>query len=207
MMNAVARKKATMRVTELYSATTTGHLTTHKRTHSGERPHACNEPGCEYRAAEAGHHTKHKRTNSGERPAGARSCQPAVSAACRGRTKPPTGQFGGRLVRTLPPTGRLGSLPRAHAATNRPIRRPARAHAAANWPPRQPAAGTRSRQQADSIAPAGARSRQQADSAASRERTQPPTGRLGSQPRAHAARPTPQADSRLSGARSCHAVW
>ncbi|KAJ1624649.1 hypothetical protein T492DRAFT_1124289 [Pavlovales sp. CCMP2436] len=39
----------------------------HKRTHSGERPFACDEPGCEYSAAEAGHKT-HKRTHSGERP-------------------------------------------------------------------------------------------------------------------------------------------
>ncbi|KAJ1617776.1 hypothetical protein T492DRAFT_558122, partial [Pavlovales sp. CCMP2436] len=37
--------------------------------HSGERPYACDEPGCEYRAAKAGGHlTRHKRTHSGERP-------------------------------------------------------------------------------------------------------------------------------------------
>ncbi|KAJ1640543.1 hypothetical protein T492DRAFT_583900, partial [Pavlovales sp. CCMP2436] len=43
-------------------------LTAHKRTHSGERPYACDEPGCEYRAAKAGNLTAHKRTHSGERP-------------------------------------------------------------------------------------------------------------------------------------------
>ncbi|KAJ1627608.1 hypothetical protein T492DRAFT_876442, partial [Pavlovales sp. CCMP2436] len=43
-------------------------LTTHKCTHSGERPHACDEPRCEYRAVTAGNLTWHKRTHSGERP-------------------------------------------------------------------------------------------------------------------------------------------
>ncbi|KAJ1639622.1 hypothetical protein T492DRAFT_623613 [Pavlovales sp. CCMP2436] len=51
-----------------YWATTSGHLTAYKRTHSGERPYPCDEPGCKYRAAEAGSLTTHKRTHSGERP-------------------------------------------------------------------------------------------------------------------------------------------
>ncbi|KAJ1621290.1 hypothetical protein T492DRAFT_1071565 [Pavlovales sp. CCMP2436] len=51
-----------------YRATTASGLTTHKRTHSGERPYACDKPGCEYRAAEAASLTTHKRTHSGERP-------------------------------------------------------------------------------------------------------------------------------------------
>ncbi|KAJ1633829.1 hypothetical protein T492DRAFT_589834, partial [Pavlovales sp. CCMP2436] len=45
-----------------------GHLTTHKRTHRGERPYTCDEPGCEYRSRWAGDLKVHKRTHSGERP-------------------------------------------------------------------------------------------------------------------------------------------
>ncbi|KAJ1624260.1 hypothetical protein T492DRAFT_598858, partial [Pavlovales sp. CCMP2436] len=37
----------------------------HRRTHSGEQPHACNELGCEYRATTASSLTSHKRTHSG----------------------------------------------------------------------------------------------------------------------------------------------
>ncbi|KAJ1620711.1 hypothetical protein T492DRAFT_619655, partial [Pavlovales sp. CCMP2436] len=53
-----------------YRVSRAGHLTTHKHTHSGERPYACDEPGCdcEYRATTASHLTTHKRTHSGERP-------------------------------------------------------------------------------------------------------------------------------------------
>ncbi|KAJ1618078.1 hypothetical protein T492DRAFT_892667, partial [Pavlovales sp. CCMP2436] len=38
-----------------------------KRARSGERAHACDEPGCEYRAATVSNLTAHKRTHSGER--------------------------------------------------------------------------------------------------------------------------------------------
>ncbi|KAJ1620024.1 hypothetical protein T492DRAFT_889418 [Pavlovales sp. CCMP2436] len=38
----------------------------HKRAHSGEREHACNEPGYEYWATTASHLTAHKRTHSGK---------------------------------------------------------------------------------------------------------------------------------------------
>ncbi|KAJ1618061.1 hypothetical protein T492DRAFT_604810, partial [Pavlovales sp. CCMP2436] len=41
-------------------------LTAHKRTHSGERPYACDEPDCEYRATQPGHLPRHKRTHGGE---------------------------------------------------------------------------------------------------------------------------------------------
>ncbi|KAJ1640553.1 hypothetical protein T492DRAFT_583912, partial [Pavlovales sp. CCMP2436] len=50
-----------------YRATQASDRERHKRTHSGERPYACDEPGCGYRAAEAGHLTSHKRTHSGDR--------------------------------------------------------------------------------------------------------------------------------------------
>jgi uncharacterized Zn-finger protein len=45
-----------------------GHLEAHKRTHSGERPYACDEPGCTYCATQASALEKHKRLHSGERP-------------------------------------------------------------------------------------------------------------------------------------------
>ncbi|KAJ1617906.1 hypothetical protein T492DRAFT_1132653 [Pavlovales sp. CCMP2436] len=47
------------------TAAAAGKLTVHKRTHSGERPFACDEPGCEYSAAQAGSLKAHKRTHSG----------------------------------------------------------------------------------------------------------------------------------------------
>ncbi|KAJ1639208.1 hypothetical protein T492DRAFT_623806, partial [Pavlovales sp. CCMP2436] len=66
-----AQRRAAVRVRRArceYSATQPGHLARHKRTHSGARAHACDEPGCEYRATTASHLTTHKRTHSGERP-------------------------------------------------------------------------------------------------------------------------------------------
>jgi hypothetical protein len=50
-----------------YRATRARDLAAHMRTHSGERPHACGEPGCRYSATTAGNLKSHKRTHSGER--------------------------------------------------------------------------------------------------------------------------------------------
>jgi uncharacterized Zn-finger protein len=47
-----------------YRITTAGHLKTHKRTHGGEQSYACDAPGCEYKAAQPGDLTTHKRTHT-----------------------------------------------------------------------------------------------------------------------------------------------
>jgi KRAB domain-containing zinc finger protein len=47
-----------------YKATHQHHLKRHRLVHSGERPFACNEAGCEYKATQAAHLKSHKRTHS-----------------------------------------------------------------------------------------------------------------------------------------------
>ncbi|KAJ1629530.1 hypothetical protein T492DRAFT_907535, partial [Pavlovales sp. CCMP2436] len=49
-----------------YKAIQASHLKMHKRTH--EKPYACDEPGCVYKAAKMKGLAMHKRTHSGERP-------------------------------------------------------------------------------------------------------------------------------------------
>ncbi len=48
--------------------TTAQSVATHKRTHSGEKPYACDWDGCDQRFAQVCHLTIHKRTHTGEKP-------------------------------------------------------------------------------------------------------------------------------------------
>ena len=51
-----------------YVATQNGNLTTHKRTHTNERPYKCDYDGCKQAFTQNGNLTAHKRSHTGEKP-------------------------------------------------------------------------------------------------------------------------------------------
>ncbi|KAJ1628742.1 hypothetical protein T492DRAFT_140945 [Pavlovales sp. CCMP2436] len=106
-----------------YSAIQPGHLSAHKRTHSGERPYACDELGYEYSATQPSNLETHKRTHTGERPfpcdepgcdTGPLRWAPSTSTSARTAA---SGHFRAtsRAASTAPDAGTLTSHKRTHS--------------------------------------------------------------------------------------------
>jgi hypothetical protein len=93
-----------------------GRLTAHK--HSGERPFACDETDCEYRATKAGHLTTHKRTHSGERPFACNEPGCEYRAVLRRATSRRTSTVASGRTRATSPGATTGPLRRATSRGN-----------------------------------------------------------------------------------------